>query len=302
MTRDVHPHWDRQDFETLLDLLPVDAMRWCSRVGDPNARGRAYGGQLMALAIAAMTADVPPGRRLSACQLLFLRGADPSAAIQLEVKALQDGKRFTSRSVVGTQGDCQAVFSAHASFAEPLGGFGHQAPPAVSDWLTTTPDALPGVESLRPEWREKIRRFAHYAVEPHPVIDVRFADPPQDVHLGLALPHPRMRLWSRSRLELGDDMHLHAAVFAYISDFWFNYCVPGGHLGGVDAPDSVYVASLNHSIWLHRPLRADEWLHFDCASPSVADGRGLSQALVHDVSGRLVASVVQECLIATHAD
>ena len=60
----------------------------------------------------------------------------------------------------------------------------------------------------------------------------------------------------------------------------------------------LYVASLNHAIWLHRPLRADDWLHFDSRSPSAASARGLSVARVHDRAGRLVASATQECLMA----
>ena len=60
----------------------------------------------------------------------------------------------------------------------------------------------------------------------------------------------------------------------------------------------LYVASLNHAIWLHRPLRADEWLHFDSTSPAAASGRGLSIARVHDRQGLLLASATQECLMA----
>ena len=60
----------------------------------------------------------------------------------------------------------------------------------------------------------------------------------------------------------------------------------------------IYVASLNHAIWLHRPPRADEWMFFDCASPSAASGRGFTNARVYDRAGRLFASVTQECLVA----
>jgi acyl-CoA thioesterase II len=60
----------------------------------------------------------------------------------------------------------------------------------------------------------------------------------------------------------------------------------------------LYVASLNHAIWLHRPLRADEWLLFDCLSPSGAVGRGLSIARIYNTSGDLVASATRECLLA----
>ena len=92
----------------------------------------------------------------------------------------------------------------------------------------------------------------------------------------------------------------HAAAFAYLLDWWLNYAAIGGHVQALlDRDESLYVASLHHAIWYHRPLRADEWLHFDCTSPSASDGRGLSIAPVHDRTGRVVASATQECLMAS---
>lgn len=60
----------------------------------------------------------------------------------------------------------------------------------------------------------------------------------------------------------------------------------------------MYVASLNHTIWFHRPFRADRWLHFDSVSPHAGGGRGLSTATVHNEQGELVASVSQECVMS----
>jgi len=60
----------------------------------------------------------------------------------------------------------------------------------------------------------------------------------------------------------------------------------------------LYVASLNHVIWYHCALRADDWLLFDCVSPRGVLGRGLSVGRIYDPSGGLVASAAQECLLA----
>ena len=59
----------------------------------------------------------------------------------------------------------------------------------------------------------------------------------------------------------------------------------------------MQVASLDHTIWFHRPFRADEWWLFDQHSPSASGGRGLSLASVFTQSGELVATVAQEGLI-----
>ena len=64
----------------------------------------------------------------------------------------------------------------------------------------------------------------------------------------------------------------------------------------------MQAASLDHSIWFHRPFRADEWWLYDQASPSASGGRGLALARVFSQDGQLVASVAQEGLIRVHRD
>jgi acyl-CoA thioesterase-2 len=56
-------------------------------------------------------------------------------------------------------------------------------------------------------------------------------------------------------------------------------------------------ASLDHTIWFHRPFRADEWLLYDQVSPSASGGRGLAIGRLFTQDGRLVATVAQEGLI-----
>lgn len=91
---------------------------------------------------------------------------------------------------------------------------------------------------------------------------------------------------------------MHAAGFAYLSDWWLNYATIGSHQPEALESGGLYVASLNHALWLHQVPRADDWLHFDVVSPAAGSGRGLSIARVHDRAGRLVASATQECLMA----
>jgi acyl-CoA thioesterase-2 len=60
---------------------------------------------------------------------------------------------------------------------------------------------------------------------------------------------------------------------------------------------NVQMASLDHAMWFHRPFRVDEWLLYDCDSPSAAGARGLARGTIYDQNGRLVASTAQEGLI-----
>ena len=77
-----------------------------------------------------------------------------------------------------------------------------------------------------------------------------------------------------------------------------NFASLGGHLPALGPDQGLYVASLNHAIWWHRPFRSDEWMHFDCVSPAAGDGSGLTVARMHDRHRQLVASATRECLMA----
>ena len=57
------------------------------------------------------------------------------------------------------------------------------------------------------------------------------------------------------------------------------------------------MASLDHTIWFHRPFRADDWWLYDQHSPAASNGRGLVLARVFAREGGLVASVAQEAVI-----
>jgi acyl-CoA thioesterase II len=63
------------------------------------------------------------------------------------------------------------------------------------------------------------------------------------------------------------------------------------------AHPTIQSASLDHTIWFHRPFRADEWLLYDQVSPSASGARGLGIGRVFTQDGRLVATVAQEGLI-----
>ena len=61
-------------------------------------------------------------------------------------------------------------------------------------------------------------------------------------------------------------------------------------------------ASLDHTIWFHRPFRADEWWLYHQFSPFAGGARGLALARVFSQSGELVATVAQEGLIRLRDD
>jgi acyl-CoA thioesterase-2 len=54
--------------------------------------------------------------------------------------------------------------------------------------------------------------------------------------------------------------------------------------------------SLDHSLWFHRPVRFDRWHVYTQRTLGIVGHRGLAQGTIHDEDGRLVATVMQECL------
>ena len=56
-------------------------------------------------------------------------------------------------------------------------------------------------------------------------------------------------------------------------------------------------ASLDHSMWIHRPFRADDWLLSVCEGSVGEGGRALAFGKFFDRQGRLVVSTAQEAML-----
>jgi len=98
------------------------------------------------------------------------------------------------------------------------------------------------------------------------------------------------------RRKLPDDPLLHACVVAYASDLTLLDTAVMSHANSWD-DDRFMIASLDHAMWFHRPLRADEWLLYDQKSPSAQAARGLAEGFIFRADGALAATVMQEGLI-----
>ena len=109
--------------------------------------------------------------------------------------------------------------------------------------------------------------------------------------------HPAgSRLWFRAHGSLGDDPVLNSCVLTYASDLTLlgSSLVPHGVMIG---SPRIRAASLDHALWFHRPVLADDWLLYDQFSPSAQGGRGFAVGRLFAADGTLVASVAQEGLI-----
>ncbi|ROR46530.1 acyl-CoA thioesterase [Kitasatospora cineracea] len=245
---------------------------------------RAFGGQVAAQALTAAGHTVPADRPVHSLHGYFLRPGDTKQPIVYAVERLRDGGSYVSRRVSAVQ-DGEMIFSLSASFKRPEPGFDRQrrVPP------TAGPDELPSAGSPSTDREEDASAW-------HRVLDIRQAAVPAEQVQG---GQTEQRLWIRAARPLSDDPLTHACALAYASDLGLapTAALEESPSGQRSTLPSLFVTSLDHAIWYHRPFRADEWMLFAQRSPSAGDGRGLAMADVWDQDGLLVASVVQETVL-----
>ncbi|KAF1032915.1 MAG: Acyl-CoA thioesterase 2 [Burkholderia lata] len=276
----------------LLTLDPVAPGRWRSRRADPNANARIFGGQLLGQAMAAALDGVPENRTPTMMQALFLHGALPGEPLDFETSVLQEGKRFSSRRVSAWQPGGRAVLDAQVTCAIPLDAPRHGEPTPVP--AGERPESLPSLCDLPDALFDTVRRLGGYDRDCKPSIEFRIPDPARQ--LSAQTSGPRFRYWMRAARPLPCDARIHAAAFAYLSDWWLNFSALALHQRAIGTR-RLYICSLNHGLWLHRPVQADAWLHVETISPAANAGCGLSIAKIHDAAGDLVASASQQTLM-----
>jgi acyl-CoA thioesterase II len=272
-----------------LEALEVDLFRGASRdIGSPQV----FGGQVLGQALGAAYATID-GRQVHSLHAYFLRRGDFNAPIVYQVDRSRDGGSFSNRRVVAIQHG-QQIFHMAASFQEPESGLEHQLPmPAVP-----SPDSLPDLrdvlEAQAVPLPPAVQRFAgrNSPFEFHAVQTMDYPDPRPGP--------PRLDVWFRAVDSVGEDTHRHATLLAYVSDYHLMTTAMRPH-GYSLGSRGITVASIDHAMWFHRPVRVDEWLLYSIESPAAAGARGFARASIYTEKGVLVASTAQEGLFRASA-
>ncbi|MDK2103627.1 acyl-CoA thioesterase [Acinetobacter baumannii] len=250
---------------------------------------RVFGGQVLgqALRAASYTTDRPA----HSLHAYFLYGGDINAPIIYKVDRLRDGKSFVSRQVRAIQHG-RVIFSAMVSFANPEEGLNYQHP---------EPD-YPAPEALKSEseLKEGILNFvpenvrASFMRERH--VEIRPIDPVNPFQPQPEAPFNAHYIRTHDRIPKQlDDISLHQAIVAFYSDFTLMTTALRPHGLSYISP-SLQCASIDHAIYFHRPLRADEWMLYDMEATVSAASRGLNFGRMWQ-NGQLVCSTVQEGLM-----
>ncbi|KAL9234471.1 hypothetical protein vseg_009341 [Gypsophila vaccaria] len=281
--------------ESILHLDPIEVNLF-QGITLPYAPkfGKMFGGQFIGHALAAASKTVDCLKIVHHLQAYFLLVGDFDIPVIYEVHRLRDGKSIASRRVDAIQKGV-VVFTLLASFQKEEKGFEHQEvvmPPVPP------PSTLLSLEELRERriidprlprtYRNKVVA-AEYVPWP---IELRFCDP--DNSTNQIKSPPRVRYWFKAKGKLTDDQALHRCVVAYASDLMF-VGVSGNPHRQRDL--KISILSLNHTMWFHRLVKADDWILFVIETPSASESRGLVTGQMFNQKGELVVTLVQEGLM-----
>lgn len=280
-----------EQLKSLLDLLNLEPLEHNIYRGHNReiGSGRVFGGQVLAQALVAARRTVEEPRDAHSLHGYFILPGDVKAPIVYFVDRLRDGKSFTTRRVTGIQHG-QAIFSMTSSFHRSEAGEEHHAPMPEAP----PPEELPSELDLIREIADRIPSPIRAVLTQDRPIDFRPVDPTD-----FFLPEPRppsQMMWLRALGTVPGEAVEHQAVLAYASDYGLLATALLPHGLSIRMPH-LQVASLDHSIWFHRPFRVDEWLLYVMDSPGAAGARGFARGNVYTRDGQLVASVAQEGLM-----
>lgn len=253
-------------------------------VGFPYPWGGLYGGHIVAQALRAASSTVDDGLMPHSLRAYFIRRGDPAEPVRCEVDRIRNGRSFATRRVVARQA-VGAILNLEASFQREESSDVHDA--------VRMPDGVPSPDDLEQDsWTEMFSRCR---------IDVSKVG---DGGAGRGFAG-RSMFWMKGNHSFGaiDDpvaQLMHRCTLAYLSDDLPTEAVIKALPSIMQRPEGdrqLFTASLDHTVWFHRPLQSDEWHLYDMACHAYGGGRGLTIGYVFSLDGAHVATIAQEVLL-----
>lgn len=275
------------DLRELLDVEEIDiGLYRGARL--KGGRGRVYGGQVIAQALAAAMRSVE-GKSAHSLHAYFMRAGSEDHPIIFRVMKDFDGGSFANRRIIALQRGLP-ILNMTASFQRAEGGASHQSAmpdvPPPEDLISERDHVLRSGVDLPDE-------MAHWLLRPRP-IELRPIYPRNYATPEKTPPHDGY--WFRAIAPIGEDPDTHRAVLVYATDMALLSTAMRPH-GFHWQTHNVQTASLDHAVWLHEAPRVDDWLLYMTDSPWAGHARGFNRGSIFDRSGRLIASTAQEGLM-----
>jgi acyl-CoA thioesterase-2 len=211
----------------------------------------------------AASLTVSEDRRPNSLHGYFLRAGKPDWPVILRVDRDRDGRSFSSRHVEAVQHG-EVIFTMSASFQVEEDGVHYSRQPVE---VPPDPETLPSSER---DWVIQ------------GLFDQRWLGGSEDL---------AGQLWVKVREPVGPDPIVQACALAYLSDF------------GAALPNATYARerwggpSLDHAIWFHEPIDADDWVFIDLAPWVALGGRNLYSGALRNRQGAIGAVLAQEHLM-----
>jgi acyl-CoA thioesterase-2 len=228
--------------------------------------GRIFGGLVIAQALLAATHTVSKEFSVHSLHAYFILGGDLREPVRYEVDRVRNGRSFCTRRVSARQSG-GAILTLGCSFHVDEDGPETQSADFPAD--------IPAPEDLAEHWDSGARRCS----------------------LELSHDPPRSRCWVRLPNDLDDDPALQACALAYLSDMNMMGAIHASHPIPRDEQEMWMGASLDHAVWFHRPVRADDWVLLDVDGHGMIRTRGLATGRMFDRNGVQAATIAQEGLL-----
>ncbi|TKB49782.1 acyl-CoA thioesterase II [Ferrimonas sediminicola] len=276
----------------VMDLEPLEEGLYRGQSEDLGF-GHLFGGQVLGQALAAATRTVDAERAIHSFHSYFLRAGDLNRPVIYEVENMRDGRTISTRRVSAIQHG-RPIFHLTGSFHHLEPGFEHQsAMPRVPG-----PQTLANQFQLAEAMRGKVPDRVLDIYLKNTSIEIRPVDPVDPLN-----PTPRepvRHVWMRVNGELPQNPVLHSHLLAYASDL--NFLITAAQPHGVSfLTPGVKMATIDHSMWFHRPVAFDQWLLYSVDSPNAINSRGLVRGQIFNQAGELLASTAQEGLLRQKA-
>ncbi len=254
-----------------LDLSPgTSEDQWIGSAGAGalNGTGRLFGGLVVAQTIVAAGRSVED-RTIHCVQQVFLRGGQASSPLTYDIERVFTGRTYASLLVTVSQDDA-IISQAHVGLSSGIDG------PDRAEL-----NQLPLVDLADTVNRAEHRGHPHWADEP---IEFRVSAERQDGS------QPELDVWFKPVGQAPNDPLIHQALVGFASDrallgvAWKPHASDGAMIG----------ATVNHTVWFHRPVTLDNWHSYIMHSPTMSDGRGMVHGAMYDRDGQHVVSTAQE--------
>lgn len=248
-----------------------------------------FGGQVLAQALLSAQKTVEISQYVHSFHSYFLRPGDSHRPIFYHTEILRNGKSLSTRRVKAVQ-QGEPIFYMTASFQAEEQGYTHQSTmPEVEEphHLFNEQQLIKQLgDKLPPSIVEIFGRECALEIRPVQIFN------PFKGHKA----EPVRQIWIRTSGTLAEEQSLHQALLSYASDFNFLAVSLQPHGRGILEP-GLQAATIDHSMWFHRPVNLNEWILYDIISPSASGNRGFVRGEFYNQRGELVASAVQEGVI-----